>query len=103
MEAEIYLHRHKTIIRACRGKRLLKDKSKIVQPEGTNGAGPSSGDKIQKLSDDGGAGSSHGHAGNETEDDLDALRKLRDLGQVRTVLLKRRDPKEGLGISITGG
>jgi hypothetical protein len=89
LEAEIHLHRHKTVIRACRGKRLNKHKSKIVnslsngppqQPQQSASATACCGESL-----------------------LERLKKSKELNQLRTVKLKRNDPKEGLGISITGG
>ena len=148
LEAEIYLHRHKTIIRACRGKRLLKHKSNIVdtssspaaatssasaQPStagssGLNGsaaAATASSSSSSTVGRSGGGKSSSHHThdeddDDEEEDDVDdededeefgrhnhhlntSYQKVRDLAQVRTVRLKRNEPKEGLGISITGG
>ncbi|RMZ95844.1 golgi-associated PDZ and coiled-coil motif-containing -like [Brachionus plicatilis] len=67
LEAEIHLQRHKTVIRACRSKRLKEGKNIVehVQPS------TSSQKKI--------------------------------VNQTREVILERKSPREGLGISITGG
>lgn len=74
IEAEIHLHRHKTVIRACRGR---QDPNKpIPAPE-----------KVQILEDD---------------DMLTVARKKRGIGEPRLVKL-HRDKSEGLGVSITGG
>lgn len=123
LEAEIYLHRHKTIIRACRGKRLLKQKSNIASAEATspstskgfnatastNGNGSSTPKKIVTETV---ASTSKQHDDVDEEEDtddqdeeevVDTYRKIRDLAAVRSVRLRRREPKEGLGISITGG
>lgn len=107
LESEIYLHRHKTIIKACRGKRLLTQKSNKVESnlfkESSNSELNSnypiyseilSGKECKEV--------------NETKkessrDDLDLFRKNHDLTEIRSVLLSRKDSKEGLGISITGG
>jgi hypothetical protein len=67
LEAEIHLHRHKTVIRACRGKKGLKEK--LPAPP---------------------------------NHDFQTLKKKQGVGEVRIVELKK-EPKEGLGISITGG
>lgn len=67
LEAEIHLQRHKTVIRACRSKRLR---------EKTN-------------------------AGEQIQPSTSNQKKL--VNQTREVLLKRENPREGLGISITGG
>lgn len=72
IEAEIHLHRHKTVIRACRGR---QDPNKpIPAPE-----------KVQILEDD---------------DMLTVARKKRGIGEPRLVKL-HRDKSEGLGVSIT--
>ena len=68
LEAEIHLHRHKTVIRACRSKRSIN---------------------FEKLP----APPNH---------DFQTLKKRQGVGDVRVVCLKK-DTKEGLGISITGG
>ncbi|XP_075252513.1 Golgi-associated PDZ and coiled-coil motif-containing protein-like isoform X1 [Convolutriloba macropyga] len=84
LEAEIHLHRHKTVIRACRGR----------------------GSSISA----GGSGASGGQtAANGVLDnnlprpqDYTMDKKRRGIGDIRVVKL-RREPTEGLGISITGG
>lgn len=63
LEAEIHLHRHKTVIRACRGRGKTKN---LPSPPEENGSG------------------------------------RKGVGELRQVLLKK-EPSEGLGISITGG
>lgn len=94
LEAEIHLHRHKTVIKACRGKRL-RHKSKVDH------ASPSSVATSSATSDSNSDVAAAASASSETL--LDELLKSKRLNQLRTVKLKRNDPKEGLGISITGG
>ncbi|CAF1001318.1 unnamed protein product [Didymodactylos carnosus] len=67
LEAEIHLHRHKTVIRACRERQVAK-KNLFMPP---------------------------GH-------DFQTLKKRQGVGELRIVNLTK-DPKEALGISITGG
>lgn len=75
IEAEIHLHRHKTVIRACRGRKDPHNKPpKPPLPEPTE---PS----------------------NE-EDDAAFNRKRRGIGEPRTIII-HKDKSEGLGISIT--
>lgn len=103
MEAEIYLHRHKTIIRACRGKRNLKNK--FNQVDGNDGAGGASGE--HSLNSESSAPTNVSGSQNccvsEEHTIEKSTKKASDLSQIRTVLLSRNDAKEGLGISITGG
>lgn len=77
IEAEIHLHRHKTVIRACRGRRHPNNKTPAPpppsQPESTN---------------------------NDEEDAESKARKRRGIGEPRTVVI-HKDKSEGLGISIT--
>ncbi|XP_029202911.2 Golgi-associated PDZ and coiled-coil motif-containing protein-like [Acropora millepora] len=79
IEAEIHLHRHKTVIRACRGRRNPNSKTPAPpppsQPESTS---------------------------NDEEDAESKARKRRGIGEPRTVVI-HKDKSEGLGISITGG
>ena len=77
LEAEIHLHRHKTVIQACRNKR---DKHK-------NAANPNMSNESSN--------SKQNSQVNKTNSHL--------VGQIRVVELKRSNSKEGLGISITGG
>eukprot|EP00112_Aurelia_sp_Birch-Aquarium-sp1_P023506 Seg703.5 transcript_id=Seg703.5/GoldUCD/mRNA.D3Y31 product="Golgi-associated PDZ and coiled-coil motif-containing protein" protein_id=Seg703.5/GoldUCD/D3Y31 len=74
IEAEIHLHRHKTVIRACRSKK---------KPHFTPQAPPR-----PAIKDD----------DNSTE----IARKKRGIGDLRMVEI-RREKSEGLGVSITGG
>ena len=77
IEAEIHLHRHKTVIRACRGRRNPNSKTPAPpppsQPESTS---------------------------NDEEDAESKARKRRGIGEPRTVVI-HKDKSEGLGISIT--
>ena len=74
IEAEIHLHRHKTVIRACRGRQdPLKEVKVREKPE------------IK-----------------EDDDLATTARKKRGIDDPRTVKL-HRDKTEGLGISITVG
>ena len=68
LEAKIHLHRHKTVIRACRGKRNFKEKMAV--PPNHN--------------------------------DSEIVKKNQGVGEIRIVNLEK-GPREGLGISITGG
>lgn len=77
LEAEIHLHRQKTVIRSCRHKR--------------NQA------RMHPMK------SSASQTTIRESDDIDELKRANLLGKLRLVTLKRSDPKEGLGISITGG
>ena len=72
IEAEIHLHRHKTVIRACRGRK---------KPHETPPAPPP-----PELQED--------------DDSAMVARKKRGIGDPRIIKL-HRDRSEGLGISIT--
>lgn len=77
IEAEIHLHRHKTVIRACRGRKDPNNKAPAPPPP-----------EPQALED---------------EDDSDSkARKRRGIGEPRTIVIQK-SKTEGLGISITGG
>ena len=78
IEAEIHLHRHKTVIRACRGRKDPNNKTPAPPPpppqaEATVG---------------------------EEEDAESKARKRRGIGEPRTVVI-HKVKTEGLGISIT--
>ena len=78
IEAEIHLHRHKTVIRACRGRKDPNNKTPAPPPpppqaEATVG---------------------------EEEDAESKARKRRGIGEPRTVVIQKVKT-EGLGISIT--
>ncbi|GMR51109.1 hypothetical protein PMAYCL1PPCAC_21304, partial [Pristionchus mayeri] len=88
LEAEIHLHRHKTVIRACRGR---------GQTKGLRAPPPPTDATTASTSCDA-----------STECD-EGLRKCsassgrrKGVGESRRVVLKK-EPHEGLGISITGG
>lgn len=88
LESEIHLHRHKTIIKACRQKNKLKEANKLASSTAscqTNGESVATTSHESKLND------------------LETLKKNRLIGQIRNVNLKRINSAEGLGISITGG
>ncbi|XP_073229280.1 Golgi-associated PDZ and coiled-coil motif-containing protein-like [Porites lutea] len=77
IEAEIHLHRHKTVIRACRGRKDPNNKTPAPPPP-----------KPEEL---------------ESEEDAESkARKRRGIGEPRTVVI-HKEKTEGLGISITGG
>lgn len=73
LEAEIHLHRHKTVIKACRSKRN-KTNQNSRNPTNSTPNASSLNNQDEEMSD-----------------------------QMRTVKLKRKNSREGLGISITGG
>lgn len=75
IESEIHLHRHKTVIRACRGRQLNVKKDLPVPPK-------------EEIT--------------ENDDSKTVSRKKRGIGETRLVEL-HREKHEGLGISITGG
>lgn len=92
LEAEIHLHRHKTVIRACRGRN--DSKRPIPSPVGHVG--------VQTAEEE-----------NPAPDlfllsiwiqlwlqDADMLKKTQGVGPIRKVVLVK-DDQEGLGISIT--
>lgn len=75
IEAEIHLHRHKTVIRACRGRKDPNNKTPAPPPP-----------KLEEL---------------ESEEDAESkARKRRGIGEPRTVVI-HKEKTEGLGISIT--
>jgi len=75
IEAEIHLHRHKTVIRACRGRKDPNNKTPAPPPP-----------KPEEL---------------ESEEDAESkARKRRGIGEPRTVVI-HKEKTEGLGISIT--
>ena len=72
IEAEIHLHRHKTVIRACRGRKNPHVKPPAPPPPEPTG-----------------------------DEDADTkVRQRRGIGEPRTVVV-HKDKSEGLGISIT--
>ena len=75
IEAEIHLHRHKTVIRACRGRKDPNHKTPAPPPP-------------------------QPEAIDEEEDAESKSRKRRGIGEPRTVVINK-DKTEGLGISIT--
>ncbi len=77
IEAEIHLHRHKTVIRACRNK--IKVKDPVAVPEV---AAP----PVPEIE--------HG------DDAATISRKRRGIGEIRVVEI-HREKSEGFGISIT--
>ena len=76
IEAEIHLHRHKTVIRACRGRKDPNNKTPAPPPS-----------KPEAIEE-------------EEEDAESKTRKRRGIGEPRTVVI-HKDKTEGLGISIT--
>jgi len=78
IEAEIHLHRHKTVIRACRGRKDPHNKPPKPPPP-----------QPPPEADSG------------DEDDSDSInRKRRGIGEPRTIVI-HKEKSEGLGISIT--
>jgi len=77
IEAEIHLHRHKTVIRACRGRKDPNNKTPAPPPP------PQAEVSV-----------------GEEEDAESKARKRRGIGEPRTVVI-HKDKTEGLGISIT--
>lgn len=73
IESEIHLHRHKTVIRACRGRPGTQSSAKNLPPK-------------EEISED--------------DDSASVTRKRRGIGQARLIKM-RREKHEGLGISIT--
>ena len=78
IEAEIHLHRHKTVIRACRGRKDPNNKTPAPPPPAPQAEA----------------------SGGEEEDAESKARKRRGIGEPRTVVI-HKDKTEGLGISIT--
>ena len=78
LEAEIHLHRHKTVVKACRNKQV-KHKSIMA------------------------VNSSHNQEESVNDKSTEKLRAGSMAGQTRVVTLRRDDAKEPLGLSITGG
>ncbi|XP_020601193.1 Golgi-associated PDZ and coiled-coil motif-containing protein-like [Orbicella faveolata] len=77
IEAEIHLHRHKTVIRACRGRKDPNNKTPAPPPPPPAQAEATVG---------------------EEEDAESKARKRRGIGEPRTVVI-HKDKTEGLGIS----
>lgn len=71
IEAEIHLHRHKTVVRACRSKKKPEEPPAPKKPDIKQG-----------------------------DNSIDTARKKRGIGDVRIVTIIR-EKSEGLGISIT--
>ncbi|CAG5950652.1 unnamed protein product [Menidia menidia] len=86
LEAEIHLHRHKTVIRACRGR--SDPKKPLPSPVGHVSTDPTH--QIQPV------------PSMWPPRDPDMLKKTQGVGPIRKILLVKED-HEGLGISITGG
>jgi hypothetical protein len=82
LESEINLHRHKTVIKACRNKRL----NKVISIASNNSPTTSSTIKNDLTI---------------YTKDIEYLRSNKLMGVLRTVNIKRNE-KEGLGLSITG-
>lgn len=91
LETEIYLHRHKTVVKACRNKRN-KSFDTFFEDQSQNGN--------YKHSISNPVSSTPSHL---TKEDLEPLKNNKLIGEIRVVILKRNKPDEGLGISITGG
>ncbi|CAJ0961674.1 unnamed protein product [Ranitomeya imitator] len=122
LEAEIHLHRHKTVIRACRGRNDLK--RPLPVPQGHHLWNRTAGCSAQEIrtSEDlsnplrenpqgPDARCEHGlrlfiaynrYCTKVFVMDPDCLKKSQGVGPIRKVILVKED-HEGLGISITGG
>lgn len=120
LEAEIHLHRHKTVLKACRNKRggsqvnksELVRKQSLVNETTNNLENPASTSTPQKKNNDLSNNNNTSNNANRSGDnltsvvasDLDELKKENQVvGEVRFINLKRENSSEGLGISITGG
>lgn len=120
LEAEIHLHRHKTVLKACRNKRggsqvnksELVRKQSLVNETTNNLENPASTSTPQKKNNDLSNNNNISNNANRSGDnltsvvasDLDELKKENQVvGEVRFINLKRENSSEGLGISITGG
>ncbi|GMT27695.1 hypothetical protein PFISCL1PPCAC_18992, partial [Pristionchus fissidentatus] len=91
LEAEIHLHRHKTVIRACRGRGHTKGlRSPADAVAASTSCTTSTADAATEC-DDGRRKCSSASGG-----------RRKGVGESRRVVL-RKEPHEGLGISITGG
>ena len=131
LEAEIHLHRHKTVIKACRAKKLKQpvitkpsyeqknyDSVSLASFTTDNTSPPtavSSSTKLNQLNEPRTSSNientitdSHSISSSSTptqlfNQELNELTKQQMMNKIRTVMLKRKEKKEGLGISITGG
>jgi golgi-associated PDZ and coiled-coil motif-containing protein len=96
IEAEIHLHRHKTVIKACRSRQNIKS-----SPSKNEAQKQEEEEDEEEENDLNPIDSNH-----DINQRINKLRnKKRDnkLDQVRKVNLIRKNDGEGLGISITGG
>jgi golgi-associated PDZ and coiled-coil motif-containing protein len=84
LEAEIHLHRHKTVVKACLNKKV-KQKTNLISSQ------------EQESS------TSFNQSNNISKDTVKKDKKLNISNEKRVVNLKRTDVKEPLGLSITGG
>uniref|UniRef100_A0AC34G086 PDZ domain-containing protein n=1 Tax=Panagrolaimus sp. ES5 TaxID=591445 RepID=A0AC34G086_9BILA len=84
LEAEIHLHRHKTVIKACRGREGLR---RLAFPSTTNGLKAQKGIGLRRLA---------------FPSTTNGLKAQKGIGKTRTIILTKQS-HEGLGISITGG
>ncbi|KAF8365336.1 gopc-1 [Pristionchus pacificus] len=91
LEAEIHLHRHKTVIRACRGRGQTKGLRAPPPPQPVTDSASASTSCDASTECDGGRKCSGSSSG-----------RRKGVGESRRVVL-RKEPHEGLGISITGG
>ncbi len=91
LESEIYLHRHKTVVKACRKKRQIKSSNTSADTS------------EQRQKSDMRPISSTPRSKSQLNRDLNHLRKNDLIGEIRLVKLERNGSNKGLGISITGG
>lgn len=117
LEAEIHLHRHKTVLKACRNKRGgsqvnksdLVSKQSLVNETTNNLENPASTSTPQKKNNDltNNTNNADSNVNNTTSVEASDLYELKKesqvVGEVRFINLKRENSSEGLGISITGG
>jgi golgi-associated PDZ and coiled-coil motif-containing protein len=92
LESEIHLHRHKTIIKACR----QRNKVKLESPKNETNLSNKDDEQASSLA-------LKQNKSLNKNSDLDNLKKNSIIGIVRNVKIKRADTTDGLGISITGG
>jgi golgi-associated PDZ and coiled-coil motif-containing protein len=92
LESEINLHRHKTIIKACRQRNKVKLESSKNETNLSKEIVNKDDEQASSLA-----------LKQNKNCDLDNLKKNSIIGIVRNVKIKRADTTDGLGISITGG
>jgi hypothetical protein len=106
LEAEIHLHRHKTVIKACRKKRGVNQQANRFST--SNETRNETKNVVNSLASQPNTSTPHKspvfndkNNQNTMLNELDVLKE--SMGEVRVVELRREGTREGLGISITGG